>query len=523
MNSRTRPRPLRVAWFILAALMAAGVGVVLYSTPRGLGISPDSVQYVTAARGFLEGRGVWLELWAPLYPVALALGEWAGMDIFLWARLLNAALLGGNILLAALIIARHHPFTLLAPVIGAGLLLISEDIVTVHAWLWTEPLALFTGLLGLYWLDCVWERPKATALIPPALVLGLSCLIRYASLPFVAAGILGLFLLGKGDTARARSVRAGVFGAAAFLPFAAWGQYMLIQTGRVAGRSIQVRPSAPAELEAGLRIMADWILPGRLQGEALRAWVGAVMLLAWAAFALIVMVRRNRRRRGDVARGEGPHSADLLTLFVFAYALMIVGTRSFLTPSVAISHRIFSLAYAAMLVVAVSYAGHGLSWFRHGVGAPAWWRWAGTGVLAALLVAWAAFQATHTAKWLARAHADGLGYATSEWRDSPLIRYVRELPPGTPIYSNGPDAIYILTGIQAKMLPDWPGGPVRSGDPLPEAIVDMREELSASDGVIVYFRGITWRFTLSEVDLRRLLPLVPLFGTELGSIYGLTP
>jgi hypothetical protein len=522
MHPTIEPAVPRITWIMLSALSAAGVGVVLFSTPHGAGISPDSVQYVAAARGVLDGAGLPLGLWAPLYPVVLASGETAGLDIFVWARLLNALLLPANLLLAGLMIARHHPSSRFAPVIGAGLLLLSEDYFTVHAWIWTEPLALFSGFLGLYWLDRVWGSPKATALVPPALIIGVGCLIRYASLPFVAAGLLGILLLGRDSTVRARFTRAAVFGAAALLPFVGWIVYMLNVTGRVAGRAMRFRPTALAELEGGLRIAADWILPGRVQGEAIRTWAGGALLLAWAVAALAVMVWRNRARTGEFA-GDVPHSANLLTLFVFAYAGMIVGARFFLSPSVSISHRIFSLAYAAMVVAAVAYAGDVLPWIRSRARAPAWDRrvWAG-GVLT-LLVLWGGLQLTHTAKWARQAHAEGLGYATAEWRDSPLIRYVRDLPPGTPVYSNGPDAIYAMTGIPARSLPDWPGGPATAGVPLPIPIAQMRDELAASGGVIVYFRGITWRSTLSEVELKRVLPLVPLFGTELGSIYTIGP
>lgn len=505
---------------LLSAIAAAAILVQLWATPYGAGLSPDSVQYVATARSLIDGTGLPLGLWAPLYPVVLASGEMAGLDVFLWARVLNAALLAANLFLAGRIVARHHPSSRFAPVIGAALLLISEDFLTVHAWIWSEPLALFFGFLGLYWLDRVWGSPSTTALVPPALILGVGCLIRYASLPFAAAGLLGLLLLDGERAPRARLARAAALGVAALLPLVSWVGYMLSRTGRVAGRAIHFRPTAIAELEGAFRIAADWILPGRLQGEAFRAWAGALLLLTWAVGALAVMVRRNRSRTKEVPR-DVPHSADLLTLFVFAYAGMIVAARSFLSPSVSISHRIFSIGYAAVVVGGVAYTSDVLPWFERRT--RMWPRGAGAALLTIVLVLWGGLQITHTLKWWREARSDGLGYATPEWRDSPLLRYVRELPVGTPVYSNGPDAIYALTGIAAKPLPDWPGGTAVAGVPLPPPIAEMQDELSASGGVIVYFRGITWRSTLSEVELKRILPLIPLFGTDLGSVYGVEP
>lgn len=519
-----------MTWFLLAGTAAAGALVQLYATTHGAGISPDSTVYLAAARSILEGHGLQyvgaggalqpLAVWAPLYPLALASGAATGIDLLVWGRALNATLIFANLFLAGLMIARHHPSSRLAPAIGAGLLLISEDLLTVHAWIWTEPLALFTGFLGLYWLDRVLASRKAMALVPPALILGLSCLIRYASLPFVAAGTLGLLLLGEGFAGRARLARGALFGSVALLPFVGWSLGMLALTGSVAGRVVQYRPSALDELEGGLRIVADWALPGRVQGEEIRTWTGGALLLAWAVGAIAVMVYRNETRKGEKP-DDASHASDLLTLFVFAYAAMIVAARSFLTPNVSISQRIFSLGYAAIAVGAVGYANDILRWVRTRSRILDWRLWVWSGLLAALLMVWGSFQLTHMVKWARGAHAQGLGYATVEWRDSALIRYVRDLPPGTPIYSNGPDAIYVLTGRAARLLPDWPGGPALAGVPLPEPIARMRDELAASGGVIVYFRGITWRSVLSEVELKRILPLKPLFGTDSGSIYGI--
>jgi len=517
-------------WVLLAAVAATGALAQLYATTHGAGISPDSTAYLAAARSISQGQGFQhlgsggdlqpLAVWAPLYPLVLASGAATGIDLLVWARALNATLIFANLVLAGLMIGRHNPTSRLAPAIGAGLLLISEDFLTVHAWVWTEPLALFSGFLGLYWLDRVLLSPRPMALVPPALILGLSCLIRYASLPFVAAGVLGILLFGKGLPGRARLARSALFGSIALLPFAGWSLRMLDLTGRVAGRAIQFRPTAPEELERGLRIAADWILPGRIQDEAIRTWAGGALLLIWVAGALAAMVRRNTTRRREIV-GDVSHVVDLLTLFVIAYAAMIVGARFYLSPSVSISERIFSLGYAGIVVAAVGYGGDMVKWARSRAGIPAWATWASAGLLAVLLMLWGGFQLTHTMKWARGAHAGGLGYATVEWRDSPLIRYVRDLPPGTPIYSNGQDAIYALTGIAAKALPDWPGGPATAGVPLPAPIAQMRDELAVSGGVIVYFRGITWRSTLSETELKRILPLRALFGTDEGSIYGI--
>jgi hypothetical protein len=67
-------------WFAVAILALAGTGLVLLSTAKyGAGISPDSTAYFDVARNLLAGKGLVfhaggpLVIYAPLYPILLAL------------------------------------------------------------------------------------------------------------------------------------------------------------------------------------------------------------------------------------------------------------------------------------------------------------------------------------------------------------------------------------------------------------------------------------------------------------------
>jgi len=51
----------------------------------------------------------------------------------------------------------------------------------------------------------------------------------------------------------------------------------------------------------------------------------------------------------------------------------------------------------------------------------------------------------------------GDGIATEAWMKSETIQYIRENPSECTYYSNGPDVIYFLTGVDAKFVPSRGG------------------------------------------------------------------
>ena len=73
------------------------------------------------------------------------------------------------------------------------------------------------------------------------------------------------------------------------------------------------------------------------------------------------------------------------------------------------------------------------------------------------------------------------------------------------------------------MLPGGVTNPENVGLETTDGIDEMKLELKEDGGYIVYFRGITWRQTLREMGLHEFMDLVPVFGTEFGSILQLKP
>jgi len=122
--------------------------------------------------------------------------------------------------------------------------------------------------------------------------------------------------------------------------------------------------------------------------------------------------------------------------------------------------------------------------------------------------------------WLQRTSKDGQGYASSNWRNSETIAAVKSTTPSVPIYSNGYDAIYYLTGRRALLIPEKiVHGTGRTNTNYSIEVEQMKNDMSRHNGVLVYFNTLPERSYLpSEDELRRQLP-VDIHKLSDGSVF----
>jgi hypothetical protein len=120
-------------------------------------------------------------------------------------------------------------------------------------------------------------------------------------------------------------------------------------------------------------------------------------------------------------------------------------------------------------------------------------------------------------------HDNGSGYTSREWFGSESIEYARTLSEAKTTYSNGVDAIYLLTSKHAVRIPakvDPTRG--KSNVEFDQDISAMRNELMQNRALVVYLDKITWRWYLpSKDELENVYKLPVLDRLEDGVIYGI--
>ena len=519
---------------LLLPLAFIGIIVQLLNARHGAGVSPDSTYYLAAAQNFLSGQGlqilgpdggfVPLTLWPPLFPIILAVFGRLGIEVYEAARVWNALMLGANVLLVGLIVARITIPSRIAPVVGSMLMLISVDIVSVHAWVWSDPTTMFFGFLGFLLIDHFLVEKKFVFLVTSAICCGLALITRYAAIPFMAVGIIALLLFQRGERLIKRFLLSITYAVLSLAPLIFWIIRNQSLTGNSIGRAIGFDAEQLRRLEVGLAVVSDWILPGRISGE-IRGWIGLLFLLGWLAAAVIYGIVKSKDEYKSKHHAPLTYLPQLIVFFFLLYSSMLLLGMTLFKPGFPLNNRILTLLYVAIVIGSIGIAHevfHGIQLrvLNSGTCEKKMWK---TSILVfiILIIGWVGFQLVHTGKWTQGAYNKGLGYASRSWRDSSEIKYIKDLPVDALIYSNGPDAIYFLTDRRTKLLP----GNVQDVYTLSyverSSIDNMKDDLLRQGGYIVYFRGITWRDTLKENELHQLMNLEPIFGTESGSIFTL--
>jgi hypothetical protein len=116
----------------------------------------------------------------------------------------------------------------------------------------------------------------------------------------------------------------------------------------------------------------------------------------------------------------------------------------------------------------------------------------------------------------------GVGYGSKAWHGSETLTRVRSLPETSPLFSNGPDGIYVLTGRRALPIPKKRDpNTLRVNRSYQSELAGMMDQLRKKGGVVVYFKTVRWRHWLpKEQELVENLPLEILFRGSDGTIYG---
>ena len=447
----------RYALILLWLVAFLGVGLVLVSTARGPGVGGDATVYIFSARSLNNGIGLGmpgpdgafqsLSYYPPLFPLSLSVLGIFGVDLAAGARWLNALLFGLLVGLTGFSLWRAGRSPL-AGLLAALVLAVSPVAIPPYSWAMSEPLANFLGFLGLACLLIYFEKNAGwNLLIISALLVGLSTITRYAGLPFVAAGAVGIILLGIG-TYKRRLGEAGFYFVVGLVPAVIWEAWDYLHSASLASRSLE---QGSAGLISGLSsfwqslrlVFLGWIFPDSWLTSFLRSGLLQTLLsLAGIAVVLVWGILILRRQAWQSEPGLF-RLVCMMGLFIVIYTGFILATYLFVFPVIDVNQRIMLPLHIAFIW---GIAGLGVLTLRIAGGAVRA-RFAVGAVIAALAVS--GWYASRSARIVLQNYHDGLGYYSVAWQSSLTIQQVRQLPKDTLIVSNEVTAIYFLAGRPA--------------------------------------------------------------------------
>ncbi len=421
--------------WIPVALVGTILGTLLATARYGIGLTPDSVVYVTGARSLADGHGYTragtaITDFPPAYSAVLSLAERVGIDSIDAARGLSVVAFMVTVLLGYVLLGRHvrsQGIRVAATVLiacSAVLLDVYEKALSEHLFL---PVLLGFVLV----IEELARRPRSVALLAGAVGLVWAAFyLRYIGVVFVAVGAI-IVLAAEWRRGRVSAVLRGTaFAAVAVSAPVLW----MIRNVHSGSDPFGHRASASVSVFTNVSRIAKQVSTWLLTDEGPSA-VRLVLLLAALFVAGVVAVRL----RHDGARLPSDwRSMVPLTLLVVVYVVYLAASASVVAFGAISNTRFMVPVFVPTVVIGAWMFEHVRARIqsedvRKAITVVA-------GVWVALNVFWFAARAVRSAQ-------DGAGgYATARYHNSQIMKDVKRLDTSIPAFSNDVPAVTLFAG-----------------------------------------------------------------------------
>ncbi|HEX9334158.1 MAG TPA: phospholipid carrier-dependent glycosyltransferase [Anaerolineales bacterium] len=491
-------RPRLASFIVLALIGLIGMVLVIRATPNGLGLSDDSIAYISGARSMLDGNG-YREAWLasngpvthfpPAFSSVLAFFGLFHIDPLHGARWVNALLFGLNAVLLGILGWRMTP-SLSAGLILAALFVSNGEMFQVHAVAMSEPLFIFLSLMSFWMFDLYFERLPSSAekwkgsegwfwLIACGTFVGMAYLTRYAGLALVATFVVALFILHK--SWRKRLVSTGIFLESVLPWFLTWTIRNRLVAGNTTNRTFAWHPLTSENIQPGLRVFSEFFIPIESWRQGIFKQIsiieGLIIFVLGAVFVWVIITAWKYLSKPRQVEG-GKEAKEVISftsgLYIFAYLASIVASMLMFDAATKFKLRILAPVLISLLILLVAYG----IWLRRKYRSF-------VVVVTILLLAFSVYKQSATINaW----EKNGLGYASFQWYDSKAMAFLRELPDDMMIYTNEPGAVYLYTGRGCYVLPDrFDSATALVRTNFEEGITSMQANINSGKAVLALF------------------------------------
>jgi hypothetical protein len=432
------------------SLIAAGLGffiIHLYSRHSGVGISPDSVTYLSVARnlhyggGFIAFDRMPLVQFPVLYPMFLQFIFFlTHLDPVVFAPFMNGLLFAlliyccGSLMNGFSFPSNWYKRILLTCFV------LSPCLLEVYSMLWSEGLFLVLTLLFFAGFQYASRARTIGSLLAISVITALCCLTRYAGVSLIGTGAL-LLLLDFNIRPLKRILRSGIFCVISISPLAINLARNVIESGTMTG--IRQKGTTPfmQNLYYFGNTLCDW-LPLIKDNHAIAQIIAIACITLLIGRTLIILARRKDQLSIE----------NISAFFGLIYSAFILLSAT-ITRYQQLDSRLLSSLFIP-LVWALS------CWIP-----PLIKKLSPRKRIWLVLPAIALFCAFQYNQLNADYETyDGVrdagvpGYTEDPWPKSPIVNFIKknvaDFLPGYAIYSNAGDAVYFFTGISCDLLPE---------------------------------------------------------------------
>jgi hypothetical protein len=431
----------------LDSLFAGLIGFILiqvFTKHSGIGVSPDSVTYISAARNMVQGHGFISYEMLPVtdfpfaYPFFLTIiSFFTRLDALQFGSVLNGFLFALLLYICGSIMNGFEKYSGWYKRILLCCFLFSPALQEVYSFLWSETIFLLLILLFTVSMATYLRKKEILWLLVSAVVCALACLTRYAGVFLVLTGSVLIFFNSTANW-RMRIVHCFIFGSISVSLLAINIIRNFSLTGLAAGTRYRNDSGLLKIMEYFGGVVSDWIPVGQGRAFSILVTLGVLMV-----FALTIYF--TRRKKGYYGFEYVVAATGLM------YCLFMLATST-LTRYEQFTARLLSPMFIPLLwSLTCGIPGYlsGKSWRLQWI----------VSIPALLITAW------FINRELAADYEfyDGVkdagiwGYQEDPFVQSGIVEYIHKNIPATRaangVYSNAADAYYFVTGLPARQLP----------------------------------------------------------------------
>jgi hypothetical protein len=442
-------RAIATLWLASAALFSA---VLWFATPRGLGLTPDSVAYLKAVQGLFNGNGFsyFSVQWPPLFSIVIYLtSQLVGTDFATGARVLNAVLYASTFLLTGVLV-RQASFSgvkkgWLISYCFAGALCLNPVITHIYFYVLSE--ALFIPLvLGNFIILITYYKKRNGLILEWSICLSLLGLAavstRYSGLTVVALNIVVIFVIFKNNSIAKKLAHTAIQSLPVFLLLLKWFGHIGVSDTETNRRAVVWHPMTAEGIFDGFANIGAWLLP---LGHVNQNTFTRTSCLAIGVVLITLLVALFVKSSIGVIFSKQSSANPafwFISVFVTGYLFFVILVRSLIDPHIGFDQRFLSPILIPVLALFPIYFNSLLSRRR-------------AFACLALTVLLYILPAQQIRSWLLISYFNGIELNDKARLNSGLMKFLRQCPSAVLIYADRPWSFNLEFQSMVQWIPTF--------------------------------------------------------------------
>ncbi|MEO8885891.1 MAG: hypothetical protein ABI367_07485 [Mucilaginibacter sp.] len=421
--------------------------IYLYTRYSGIGISPDSIMYTSAARSF-SGHGTLTTFnnspivdFPVFYPLFLGVITFiTRIDPIVAAPILNGLLFATVIYLCGWLMQRFNNANYVYKWLMLIAIVLSPSLLQIYTYLWSETLFILLSLVFIIAYKRYLVKHNTTTLLIVAFIAALSTITRYAGVTIIGTGGL-LLLLDRNLILKKKIIHIIIYSvtAVSLLVLNLLRNALLAKT--ITGPREPSITSFSKNVYYLGTVLCDWL--NISEDHYYLAMPLAIIILAGITGLFIY---HNLTRKTDSYE-------HIILTFTVLYAFFMVISATF-SRFQQLDTRLLAPLFIPLLWSCTWWCNKAIKKLRFNKfkSVAAW------SAFALLLLIFSYNQLyADIDRYDSESDYGVPGYTDDTWNKSPFVNFLKYntniYKPGVPIYSNAYEAVYFASGVQAKLLP----------------------------------------------------------------------